>query len=888
MVSDLLIRLRALFRRDAVESELDDELRFHLDRQIDKFVQSGLPLPEARRQARLMFGGADQIKEECRQARGVHLVETLAQDLRYGLRRLRKSPGFTGVAVLTLALGIGANTAIFSLVHSLFLRLLPVPNASQLVHVYGTRNGHGHFPLSYLDYLEYRDRVQSISDLAAQYPTSPINLVVSGESQLINGGVVTHNYFRVLQLAPSLGRFFGPQEDQVPGGNAVAVISYRLWQRRFGNDPQILGKAITLNGARFTIVGVAPEDFQGAVTGISTTDVWIPSSMFHLGYRYCDAFQRDCRVVTLIGRLRPESKLPEAQAEMRLLAQQLESAHPETNRAKGVAVIPARGVRPDEQGENAKSATLLSAVVALVLLIACANLAGLLLARSSARQKEILVRLALGASRARLVRQLLTESLLLAMLGGACSLLVAFGTQRILLKFYAASSAGGRYFVLSLDPTVLLFALGISILTGICFGLVPALRASRPAVADGLKDQGASSSPRDSRLRDILVVAQVALSIALVIGSGLVVRSLQNIYRGAGYDPSHLMWLRLRPSLIGYSAEKAWAYQREVVRRVEALPGVVSASPQDYSPLNATPDNASVRLPGLEPAGPDSGYRVAANQVGPRYFATFGIPVWQGREFSEQDRKGTPDVAIVNETLAHHFWPAESPVGKVIGVDDHTYEIVGVVRDAQFYSVTQQPVPFLYTAYWQQDTTDSWGEDSRMLVRVAGDPRAMLPQIRREIMAVDANVPISEDRPFSDALAERFQPVRMASTFLICFGALALLLSAIGLHGILAFTVSQRTREIGIRMALGAERRDVAGMILRQAGWLALAGALIGLIAAVASARFLASYLYGVRPHDPWVFLAAPVVLLGVALLASYLPARRAMGVDPMAALRHE
>jgi hypothetical protein len=263
---------------------------------------------------------------------------------------------------------------------------------------------------------------------------------------------------------------------------------------------------------------------------------------------------------------------------------------------------------------------------------------------------------------------------------------------------------------------VLLFALGISILTGICFGLVPALRASRPAVADGLKDQGVSSSPRDSRLRDILVVAQVALSIALVIGAGLVVRSVQNIYRGAGYDPSHLMWLRLRPSLVGYSADKAWAYQREVIRRVEALPGVVSASPQDYSPLNATPDNASVRLLGVEPAGPDSGYRVAANQVGPRYFATFGIPVRQGREFSEQDRKGTPEVAIVNETLVHHFWPAESPVGKVIAVDDRTYEIVGVVRDAQFYSVTQQPVPFLYTAYWQQDTTDSWGEDSRMLV----------------------------------------------------------------------------------------------------------------------------------------------------------------------------
>ncbi len=553
-------------------------------------------------------------------------------------------------------------------------------------------------------------------------------------------------------------------------------------------------------------------------------------------------------------------------------------------------MIPARGIRPIERQASVQSSALLAAVVALVLLIACANLAGLLLARNTARRKEIVVRLALGASRSRIVRQLLTESTLLSLVGGALGLLIALWTQRLLGSFYAISDEGTRqYFVIGLNSVVLLFALGASLLTGIVFGLLPALQSSRRDLVSALKDEGTSSSAHRSQLRNILVVGQVALSVALLVGSGLLVRSLQNIYRGAGYDPSHLMWLRLRPSLIAYSASKAWAYQREVIRRVEALPGVVSASPEDFSPIRVGGDDDSVWLPGHEPARPEMGYPVSSNEVGPRYFETFGISVLQGREFTEQDQSGTPNVAIVNETLARHLWPGESPIGHAIIASGHLYQIVGVVKDAQFYAAAEQPPSFLYTDYWHQDVTSStWGEDSRLLVRVRGDPAAMLPRIRKEILAVDSTVPISEDRPLIDALAEEFQPVRMASTFLVCLGALALFLSSIGLHGILAFTVSQRTREIGIRMALGAERSDVAGMIVRQGVSLAVTGAAIGAVAALASGRYLASFLYGVKTYDMLVFCMAPVVLVGFALLACYIPARRAMKVDPMVALRYE
>jgi predicted permease len=879
--------LSRLFRRSKQEAQLDSELRFHVERQTAENIAAGMNPEEARRSALAQFGGLEYIKEETRDARGTQFIESLLQDIRFALRMLRKSPGFTAVAILTLALGIGANTAIFSLIDTLFLQPLPVRDSTSLVDVYGTVRGRTYRQLSYPDYLYYRDHAQTVADLAAQYPTSPIHLVVSQEPLEINGSVVTWNYFRLLKLTPALGRFFLPQEDEVVGRNPVAVISYGLWQERFAGDRHVLGKSIELNETTFSIVGVAPLNFEGAVPGADATDVWIPTAMFHIGYRYCDAFQRGCTILTLIGRLKPRQTIREAQAEMTTLAHQLERAYPKTDKDRSVMVVPARGTRPDVQ--NAQSATLLGAMVILVLMIACANLAGLLLARSVARRKEIAVRLSLGASRARLVRQLLVESLLLSSLGGALGLLVAFWMQSLLMGFYANTGENGKtFFPMNLNTSVLLFALCISVLTGVLFGIIPALQASKPNLVTELKEGGNATSARRSRLRSGLVVVQVSVSLLLLIGSGLLARSLQTIYRGAGFDPSHLLWVRLRPSLVGYDQTKAWTYQREVIRQIEAMPGVTAASPGDFSPIRNATDDVSLWLPGRPPVRGEFGYLAGANEVGPRYFETFGIPVLRGREFSEQDQKGTPNVAIANETLARHFWPSTSAIGRAIVVDGQTYRIVGVVKDAQYRGIAQQPSPFLYTDYWQQDTTDSWAEDSRTLIRVAGNPQVFLPQIRKTISAVDPNVPIFAVRSFRDALADEFQPVSMASTFVICFGALALFLSAIGLHGILAFYVGQRTREIGIRMALGAERSNVAGLVLRQAAALAFTGVVVGIVAALVSVRYLASFLYGVKPYDPLVFAGGAAVIVCVALLASYIPVRRAMRVDPMVALRYE
>ncbi|HEV2386210.1 MAG TPA: ABC transporter permease [Candidatus Acidoferrales bacterium] len=816
-------------------------------------------------------------------------MTTLLQDVKYGLRLLGRSPAFAAVAVLTLALGIGANTAIFSLLDALFLMPLPVPNASQLVDVYKTRNGRGYGELSYPDYVFYRDRSDAFSALAAEYPTAPINLVISGESQELNGSVVSQNYFHVLELSPFLGRFFVREEDQAPGRNPVAVISYALWQRRFGGDAGILGKTVQLNGTVFTIVGVAPKGFQGAILGLPATDVWIPAAMFHAGYHYCDAFQRDCTVLNLVGRLKQGVTPARAQAEMSGLARQLEAAFPETNRGIGVAVVPARGVRPVERAESAPAAALLFGAVGLVLLIACANLAGLLLVRNTARRREIALRLALGAGRGRLVRQLVTEGLLLSVAGGLAGLWVALQGQNLLLNFYATASEGGQtYFTLRLDPRVLGFALALSILTGVLFSVIPGVQASRANLTDAMKDAGLATGRHRSRLRDVLVVGQVALSLVLVTGAGLLLRSLGNIYRGPGYDVAHLAWLRLRPSLIGYPAAKAWAYQREVIRRLEALPGVVAASPEDYSPLRNSGDDVSIWLPGKAPTRPELAARAGINQVGPRTFETLGVPLLQGREFNQQDRKDTPSVAIVNETLADRMWSPGKAVGSILVVEGQPYRVIGTVKDAQYHAMSERPAAFVYVDYWQQDTSTSWGEDSRTMVRMAGDPRAMLPLLRRTAASVDPNVPISEDRPMREWLADEFSPVRMAGTSLVCFAGLALLLSAIGLYGILAFTVSQRTREIAVRMALGAGRSGVAKQVVRRGALLGLTGTAIGLAAALAGGRLVASWLYGVRGYDPIALLAGPVLLIGVALVASYLPARRASSVDPAAALRFE
>jgi putative ABC transport system permease protein len=816
-------------------------------------------------------------------------VSSLLQDLRHALRGIRKSPGFSGVAIAILGLGIGAATTIFSLVDTLYLKPLPVPEPSRLVEVYQSRNGNEYFNLSLPDYLYYREHTSSFADLAAHYSHAPINLMTPEASREINGSVATASYFQVLRLEPRLGRFFTSEEDRVPGRDPVAVISDGLWKRGFGADSKILGRTIRLNGTPFIVVGVAPPEFHGVPLGGLSTDVWIPSAMFHVGYRYCDAFQRGCNVVTMIGRLAPGRSVADARRELDLEMRQLATAYPETHRGVGLLVISARGADPEYRREIGILAPLLLGLCALVLAAACANLAALLLARASARRREIAIRTAIGASRARLIRQLLTESLVLSLAGGILGVLIAFWAKDLVAAFYAADSEGRTaYFGLSLDPTVLGLAAATAVLTGVVFGLAPALHASRADLGPGLKDLAGSPGSRGSRLRSGLVIAQVAISLVLVTGAGLLLRSLDGIYGGPGFDPKPIVLLRLRPSLVGYDAEKAQQFQRAVIRRVESIPGVVASSPADRVPLPGWGDHVAVWRPGREPDLPEHALQIRSNRVGPQYFETLGLRLLAGREFLAEDRLGAPDVVIVNATLARTLWPGGDALGRTIVVDGAAYTVVGVAPDAQYRNATESPIPFLYASYWQIPTIDRAPVDARLHVRVAGDPRVMLARIRSEIAAVDPNVPISEDRPLTDWLDYSFQPVRVAGTILIAFGGLGLALSALGLYGLLAFSVARRTREIAIRIALGADARRLARSVLRRGIALVAAGAAIGAAAVVASVRFLATLLFGVPEIDPVTLIGAAGLLFAVAAIASYLPARRAAAVDPVAALRTE
>jgi putative ABC transport system permease protein len=818
-------------------------------------------------------------------------MAAIGQDLRYTFRRMTATPGFTAVAIATLALGLGVNSAVLSLANAIFLKPLPLSGASRLVLVDQTvpsRPPTLAFPVSYPDYLFFRDRARTLTELAAHYATSPLYVGTPGGGFNVSGSVVTANYFSVLRLQPALGRFFTDDEDSVPGRDAVAVLSHDLWRSRFGGDVGILGSTVRINGTAFTVVGIAPDGFNGILRGITPVQVWIPAAMFHVGYRYCDGFARNCRVVGLVGRLADHTSIRDAQSELTMLARQLETTFPDTNKGRGVVVRPARGIRIDEQTRNRPIVGLIAAAAALVLLVASANVAGLLLARGLRRRKEIAIRFALGATRGRVVRLLLIESAILAACGGAAGVILATWSMDLARSYFTGSGEGGpTNFDVSLDLRVVGAAFAVALLTGLATGVAPALRSTRSGALPALKDPGIAGTPR-SWLRDGLIVVQVAVSVLLLAASGLVVRSFLLVHRGPGFDPDRVIVLRLRPSLVGYTAERAWAFQREVIRRVEAIPGVVAASPANIPPLPGwAAANVPIQLAG-DTIDPAAAFRASTTHVGPRYFETLAVPIVEGREFDDRDRTGGSPVAIVNQAFASHFWPHGHATGGVVMIGEARTEIVGVVRNFQFLSAFQQPEPMAFLSFWQQDTADNWSLDSRTHIRVAGDAEAMLPQIQRIIAAIDADVPVSEVLPLGARLDIAFSDVRAARAFFVTFGALALMLSVVGLYAALAFAVGQRTREIAIRMALGAARLDVGRLVVKRGIIIVLLGVSIGLAASAIAGPLLAHLLYGVRPRDPLTLVAGPAILAVISLLALWLPARRAMRLDPMVALRSE
>jgi cell division protein FtsX len=844
----------------------------------------------------------------------LHLWGWLAdcgRDLRHGVRIWRRSPGSTGVALATLALGVAANVTVFSLVDALFLKSPAVAHAERLVAVFAVYDsGYSATPFSYGEYAYLRAHSSTLDRVAAHYSTAPLHVGAGGEYGEAQGAVVSSNYFATLGLRPERGRFFTAREDSAPDRDAVAVVSHAFWQGRLGSDPAALGRTILINGRAFQVVGIMPPDFRGIAAGAAPLEIWIPSMMLRAGYRWCDGFARGCQVLGLLGRLAPGRTPAEAQAELTTLARQFEAE--DAGPPRRFAVRPLRGADPGEQGAFADLARLLGAAAALLLVVACANLGGLLLARGAARRGEIALRLALGAGRARIARQLLAESLLVALAGGVLGLLLSLWTSRLLMSFYAVDDEGYRHlYDLGLDWRVLACALLVSLVAGVLFGLWPALWSVRAELSRTAR----KASPGVSRR--VLPALQVAVSLALLVAAGLLARSSARIQAGSHFDPRQVVVLRLRPRLVGYGPPRAQAFQREVVRRLEALPGVESVSlavgqglvwraagTMRVAPLGMglamPPAPGAVAPPGspappapvdIGAAPPEPGRTTGYHEVAPRYFATLRIPLLQGRDFDARDLPSAPAVGIVNETLARQLWGARSPLEQTLALPGEREQgapravrVVGLVADAHLRSALEAPRPMLFLPFWQNP-----GEiDSRLCVRVAGKPEAALPAIRRAISAVDPQVPVSETMPMLVQVRGAYTGVRVAGAVLECGAGLALLLAALGLYGVLAFAVSRRTPEIGIRLAVGARRGQVAAIFVREGLAIAGLGVALGSTAALLAVRLLSAWLYGVEARDPSTFAGAAALLVVVAALASYLPARRAARVDPMVMLRSE
>jgi predicted permease len=876
---------RILWLRKKIEEELEKELRFHLDQHTADLIAQGLDPDEARRRARLAIGGPEQVKEQCRDARGTRWLEDLPQDLRYGLRMLLKNPGFTMIAAVTLALGIGANTTIFSFINGLALRpIVGVKEPGRLVAVYTSDRSSGQLysDSSYPDYVDFRDQADAFSGLAA-YSGTTLTLTGADEAERLGGAHVTGNYFDTLGVEAGAGRTL-QADDSTPGAAPVAVISHRLWQRRFGGEAGVIGRTITLDRRVYTVVGVAPESFRGLRLG-APPEFWLPMTTEDVG-------ERGDRILNIVGRLKPGVSLEQAQSQITSIGARLARAYPKTNLGTLAApdeprpvtvvresLIPALGL----QYAWVAFGSLL-AVVGLVLLIACANVANLLLARASTRRREIAVRLAIGASRWRLVRQLLTESLLLALLGGGGGLILAFWCSGLLPAFFSPNEVGGLD--VSLDWRVLVFTLAASLLTGVLFGLAPALESSRPDLVTALKDGTDNRAGRRRiSLRHALVVTQVALSLALLIGAGLFLRSLS---RALSFDPGfasqNLLIASLETRGAAMSKEQGQNFYRQALERIGSLPGVRSAALAAIVPLTGGGTRRGVQIEGYE-ARPNEDLALNCNVVGLNYFNTMGIPLTQGRDFNAMDGEGGPGVVIVNEELARRYFPGQNPIGKRlrIGSDTPYREIIGVARSAKYRRLREAPLPFIYIPLGQE-----YRGGNTLLARAAGDPANLAPTVRREIHSLNSDVPVYSIRTMSEQIGEALAADRMIAATLGAFGGIALLLAVVSVYSVVSYAVTQRVREIGVRVALGARGADVLKLVIGQGMKLVMIGVAFGLAMSFALTRLTSSLLFEVSATDPATFAGVVATLTTAALAACYIPARRAMKVDPIIALRCE
>ena len=813
---------------------------------------------------------------------GIAMLDTLSQDISYSWRTLRKGPGFTAAVVFSIALGIAANTTVFSIVNAVLLGSLPVRQPDRLVN-FSEGNS-----FSYPDYIDYRDQTKDVFEgVCANLVLVPASLGGVAEPERIWGQLTSGNYFGVVGARPALGRGFVPDEDQVPDRNPVVVLSYGLWRRRFGADPAIIGKTVILNNLGYTVVGVGPAGFYGTSRAI-TPEFWAPLAMVGqmLPELAADQDHRGAQWLILDARLKPGVSRERALAAVNVVKKRLDAAYRKTEKnPKPITLGAAGGFPGGANGFVFGLMATLMIVVGLVLLIACANVANLLLARASGRQKEIGIRLAIGANRARLIRQLLTESILLSSLGAAAGFLLAVAAIRPMARFELPLPLPIE-FNFTPDLRVFVFAAALSVLTGILFGLAPALRATRPDLVATLKDQGgAIGSFRRFGMRNALVVTQVALSLVLLVGSSLFLRSLGNASSiDLGMRTDHLLMMGFDPKLHHYSPDKTRQFLTQLRARVAALRGVTSVSYLDSVPLSFGGNNSDVEAEGGKSSAKVSSASVYS--VGAGFFETMGIPLLRGQAF--RSPPGTALVAIVNQTLAKRVFPDEDPMGRVLRMNDKTYEIVGIARNSKSRTIGEEPESIIYVPLEQHPEEVMSFFGISILVKTAGNPRAMTRAVRAQIAALDPNLAVFGVQTMQEHVDKSMLVPRLSAVLLGVFGAVGLVLATIGLYGVLSYAVRRRTREIGIRMALGASARGVLHMVARQGMLLASVGLAIGLAISFGVWRFAASLLYGISATDGVTFIGVPVLLLAVAFVASALPARRASRVDPMDALRYE
>jgi putative ABC transport system permease protein len=875
MLTDLLYRLRSLFRRETVEAEMGEELRFHYEHQIEKLMAAGLSRDQATRQARLLLGGNEQLKEECRDARGVQFFENFVRDLRYSLRMLRKSPGFTIVAVLTLALGIGANTAIFSVIDSVLLSALPYPDPERLVTI------------------KQNDSLLNIDDIRQQTKTLARGGGITLERMDYTGGpeplqiraaYVNAGLLETLGVSPTLGRMISHEED-VKGGPHNMVITHRFWQEFLSGDANVLGRSLTLNGNRYTVIGVMPANFA---LPEDETDIFVS---LWVAYPEAAPF-RGVHFMRTYWRLNEGVTIEQAQADLSAIAGRLAKEFPDTEGKRQKTLVP---LHQWLVGDIRPALLVLFGAVGLVFLIACANFAGLLTARAIARRQEFVLRASLGAGRSRLLVQAITESVVLSLLGGAIGLALANWGTSLLVSLEPA--ALDRFRGIQMDARLFLFIFGISLLTGIVFGLIPALGATNGNTADALKESGRGNTAGkfSHAFRNGLVAAEFALALILLVAAGLMMKGFARLQSvNPGFDPTNLMTMHLQLPVTRYDKiPQQTAFRRELLARLNGLPGVQAAMVTDlpfggnYLDHRFVVDGHPAIPVGNEPT-------LQTLSVMGDYFSAMQIPILAGRGLTEMDRENQPLVAVVSEELVRRFFPNENPLGARIDFartnEPHQWmTIVGVARDVKHGTLNEAPEATMYAPFAQSD--ESWRRWMSLVVRQRGlatDSSSLIAEIKQQVWAIDSQIPVSEIRSMDDLMSVSLARQRFNMMLLGLFAGLAMLLAAVGIYGTMAYRVSQRTNEIGIHMALGAQRADVLKLVFGDGAKLALAGIAVGVVGAAAITRVMASLLFEVKPTDPATFVLTPLLLAAVALVACYIPARRAMRVDPMVALRHE